>query len=174
MQMRDKDTAYFFELETSLHKKEIRSRADLTSELLADTFIEFGSSGKVWNKSSIVASMRGEESDSQITVEDFAVRELAPEVVLVTYTSKKVAQDQAVASTLRSSIWKHVDGKWQMIFHQGTRTWRVRCPFVGKPEVIPPTVSGLPQTLFEASRGPLSQLPALIYTCWFRKRRRRR
>jgi hypothetical protein len=122
MQMRDKDTAYFFELETSLHKKEIRSRADLTSELLADTFIEFGSSGKVWNKSSIVASMRGEESDSQITVEDFAVRELAPEVVLVTYTSKKVAEDQAVASTLRSSIWKHVDGKWQMIFHQGTRT----------------------------------------------------
>lgn len=128
MQMRDKDTAHFFELETSLHRGEIRSRTDLTSELLADAFIEFGSSGKVWNKSSIIESMRGEESDSQITVEDFAARELAPGVVLVTYTSKKVAEDQAVASTLRSSIWKHLDGKWQMIFHQGTRTLASHVP----------------------------------------------
>ena len=76
----------------------------------------------MWDKSSVVDSVRREKLDQQITVEDFAARELAPDVVLVTYVSKKVAEDQLVISTLRSSIWKRIDGKWQMIFHQGTMT----------------------------------------------------
>jgi len=122
MKLHDNDTAYFLELETSLHRKQIRNCADAVSALLADCFIEFGSSGKVWNKSSIVESMRREKLDQQITVEDFAARELAPDVVLVTYTSKKVAENRLAISTLRSSIWKRLDGKWQMIFHQGTVT----------------------------------------------------
>jgi hypothetical protein len=102
MRLPDKDTACFFELETSLHKKQLRNCADATSALLADAFIEFGSSGKVWNKSSIVESMRREKLDQQITVEDFAAQELAPDVVLVTYISKSVVQDQLAVSTLRS------------------------------------------------------------------------
>jgi len=122
MKLPDNDTAYFFELETSLHRKQIRNCADAVSGLLADCFIEFGSSGKVWDKSSMVESMRREKLDQQITVEDFAARELAPDVVLVTYISKKVAGDQLAGSTLRSSLWKRFDGKWQMIFHQGTIT----------------------------------------------------
>ena len=113
MKLPDSDTAYFFELETSLHKRSVESAA----KLLADAFIEFGSSGRVWNKTSVVASMRREKVDQPITVEDFAARELAPDVVLVTYISKKDA-----GSALRSSIWKRHEGKWQMIFHQGTRT----------------------------------------------------
>jgi hypothetical protein len=122
MKLPDNDTGYFFELETSLHRKQIRNCVHATSALLADAFIEFGSSGKVFNKSSILESMRREKLDQQITVEDFAARELAPDVVLVTYISKKVARDQLAVSTLRSSIWKRFDGKWQMIFHQGTIT----------------------------------------------------
>ncbi|HEV2988184.1 MAG TPA: DUF4440 domain-containing protein [Candidatus Angelobacter sp.] len=122
MRLPDKDTACFFDLETSLHNKQVRNCADATSALLADAFIEFGSSGKVWNKSSIIESMRREKLDQQITVEDFAAQELAPDVVLVTYISKRVVEDQLAVSTLRSSIWKLFDGKWQMIFHQGTRT----------------------------------------------------
>jgi hypothetical protein len=123
MKLTDSDAGYFFELETSLHRKQIRNSADATSELLADAFIEFGSSGRVFNKSSIIVeSMRTETLDQQITVEDFAAQELAPDVVLVTYISKKVAGDQLAVSTLRSSIWKRFDGKWQMIFHQGTKS----------------------------------------------------
>jgi len=51
------DVAYFFELETSLHKGDIRDSVEVTSALLADTFVEFGSSGRVWSKSSIVESL---------------------------------------------------------------------------------------------------------------------
>jgi hypothetical protein len=122
MKLSDNDTAYFLELETSLHRKQIRNRVEAVSALLANSFIEFGSSGTVWDKSSIVDSMRTDELDQHITVEDFAARELAPDVVLVTCISKKVAQDQLETSSLRSSIWKRLDGKWQMIFHQGTMT----------------------------------------------------
>jgi len=117
MKLADSDTAYFFELETSLHKRQVRNSPESTSGLLAEGFIEFGSSGRVWNKAAIIESMRKEDVDHQITVEDFAAHELASDVVLVTYISKKDA-----ASTLRSSIWKRLDGKWQMIFHQGTRS----------------------------------------------------
>ncbi len=116
MKLPDSDTARFFELETSLHKRQVRNSPESTSALLADAFIEFGSSGRVWNKASIIESMQREEVDQQITVEDFAALQLAPDVVLVTYISKKDA-----GFTLRSSIWKRCVGKWQMIFHQGTR-----------------------------------------------------
>jgi hypothetical protein len=119
MKLPDSATAHFFELETSLHKKQVRNSTESTSALLADAFIEFGSSGRVWNKASIIESMRREAVDQQVTVEDFAARQLAPDVVLVTYISRK---DASAGSTLRSSIWKRCEGKWQMIFHQGTRS----------------------------------------------------
>jgi len=117
MKLSDSDAAYFFELETSLHKKQVRNSAESTSALLDDAFIEFGSSGRVWNKASIIESMRRETVDQQITVADFVAHELAPDVVLVTYISRKGA-----GSTLRSSIWKRCEGRWLMIFHQGTRS----------------------------------------------------
>jgi hypothetical protein len=125
MKLSENDTAYFFQLETSLHRKQTRNSADATSALLADDFVEFGSSGNVWDKSSIVASMQRETLDQPITVEDFAARELAPDVVLVTYVSRRrrrTARDSSTVSALRSSIWKRLEGKWQMVFHQGTRT----------------------------------------------------
>ena len=124
MKLSDNDTAYFFQLETSLHKRQIRNCADATSALLANDFVEFGSSGKVWDKSSIVASMQTETMDEPITVEDFEARELASDVVLITYTSsrsKRVVEGPLPVSSLRSSIWKRRNGKWQMIFHQGTK-----------------------------------------------------
>ena len=91
MKLPDNDTAYFLELETSLHRKQIRNCADAVSALLADCFTEFGSSGKVWDKSSIVDIMRREKLDQQVTVKDFAARELAPDVVLVTWSADLVA-----------------------------------------------------------------------------------
>jgi hypothetical protein len=118
MKLNEKDAAYFFDLETSLHKSEIRKSPEAAAALLADGFIEFGSSGRIWDKSSIVESMRNEEPQAQeIIVEDFVARELAPDVVLVTYISRTLT---AYQPTLRSSIWKNIATKWQMVFHQGT------------------------------------------------------
>jgi len=121
MKLDQKHTAYFFGLETSLHKSEIRRSPEAVAALLADGFIEFGSSGKIWDKSSIVENMRKEEPPGQIIVEDFVARELTLDVVLVTYISRRSTANQF---TLRSSIWKNIATKWQMVFHQGTPSFQ--------------------------------------------------
>lgn len=124
MKLNTKETAYFFDLETSLHKSEIRRPPEAAAVLLADGFIEFGSSRRIWNKASIVESMRKEEpQEREIIVEDFVAEELARDAVLVTYTSR-TSTATATQSTLRSSIWKSIATKWQMVFHQGTPSFQ--------------------------------------------------
>jgi len=124
MKLNGKDAEYFFDLETSLHKSEIRRSPEAAEALLADGFIEFGSSGRIWNKASILESMRSEEpQEREIIVEDFVAEELARDVVLVTYTSR-TSTATATQSTLRSSIWKSIATKWQMVFHQGTPSFQ--------------------------------------------------
>jgi hypothetical protein len=112
----------FLALETALHKKHIRNSPSAVSELLADGFIEFGSSGRIFNKSTIIDVLKTEVVDQQVLVEDFAVQELAATVVLVKYVAVRPSgyQEPAIRA-LRSSIWQLIDERWQMVFHQGTR-----------------------------------------------------
>lgn len=111
------------ELEISLHKREVRGSSRALSELLADEFVEFGSSGRIFDKSAIIDALTAETGDLEVSVEDFALRELAPKVALVTYVAAKPSGYPAVMvrSSLRSSIWQQTDRGWRMIFHQGTR-----------------------------------------------------
>lgn len=112
----------FLELETSLHKKEVRSSRERVNELIADDFVEFGKSGGVFNKQNTLDGLEGEQVDLQIDVSDFNAKELAPSVVLVTYTASMFdSKRPAPMSTRRSSIWVERNEKWQMVFHQGTK-----------------------------------------------------
>ena len=80
--------------------------------LIADDFLEFGRSGRVWTAESM-----DEVLDLPIVavdIEDFEVSELADGVVLATYL---VPGSPAVN---RSSIWIRRDGRWVIRFHQGT------------------------------------------------------
>ena len=52
---------------------------------------------------------------------DFSIRGLARDVIFATYLS--IRQEESgnhPLHSLRSSIWKQIDGRWQMVFHQGT------------------------------------------------------
>jgi hypothetical protein len=113
------EVALFRDLEEELLKPEVRRSADRLSHLLADEFIEFGSSGCVYDKRRIIEALKQEPSDAKdhISLVDFTVRRLAQDVMLVTY--RTTIRNRAV-SRLRSSIWKLIEGRWQMIFHQGT------------------------------------------------------
>jgi hypothetical protein len=53
--------------------------AEEAAGLIADDFIEFGSSGRVWSKADIVPAMAQWEP-VEASIADFAVRELAPAV----------------------------------------------------------------------------------------------
>ena len=111
-----------YDLETTLHKKAVRHSPQVLDALLADEFIEFGSSGRVFSKAGIIEALKEEAFHQQTQVESFQARELAPGVALVTYIASRAAPyDSITMRTLRSSLWKREDSGWRMIFHQGTR-----------------------------------------------------
>jgi len=88
--------------------------------LLADSFREFGSSGREYDKKEIIAALRVEPS-CQLSLQDFRTVPLSQEVVLVTYRATRRSADSGnVSHSLRCSIWKRQNGIWQVVFHQGT------------------------------------------------------
>ncbi|WP_454746430.1 nuclear transport factor 2 family protein [Ciceribacter selenitireducens] len=118
------DTDLFYCLETSLHRPEVRTSPQQTADLLADEFVEFGKSGRVYNKEVTIDALASEGSSGSSVVPqvaDFSVAALSNDVVLVRYRSVRAAPDaHKTLETLRSSIWKFNSGRWQMVFHQGT------------------------------------------------------
>jgi hypothetical protein len=106
------------ELEERLLQPEIRRAAEQVDALMADEFMEIGSSGKLYDKAQIMAALEAETGEL-FSLEDFHVRELAPGVVLAIYRTSRTTQE-GVQRALRSSIWKFAAGRWQMVFHQGT------------------------------------------------------
>jgi hypothetical protein len=109
---------FFRDLEESLFKPEVRASADAVDRLLADDFVEFGSSGHAFGKKDVIEALQSEPATER-TLADFRVRRLADGVVLLTYRSIR-GDASGERQFLRSSIWKNVDGQWRMVFHQGT------------------------------------------------------
>lgn len=109
-----------YQLETSLLQPEVRASAQAVADLLADEFVEFGSSGRVSDKAQIIAALK-DETGLKRTMTDFKIKRLAADVVLVTYhITRYVDRQTESAASLRSSIWRKTADRWQMVFHQGT------------------------------------------------------
>jgi hypothetical protein len=111
-----------YDLENRLLQPEVRhSRAEL-EKLLAEEFVEFGSTGRVYDLKSIADEL-SKESNAQGSITDFELVSLAPDVALVTYRAVfSEGEGEPAQHSLRSSIWKRSGDGWQMVFHQGTPT----------------------------------------------------
>jgi hypothetical protein len=108
-------------LEERLLQSDVRRSPAAVGDLLADEFVEFGSSGRVFDKRQIIEALRGEATRSQRSVLEFRTSVLAPGVVLATYRlASSDGHSETPAQSLRSSIWKLIGERWQMVFHQGT------------------------------------------------------
>jgi hypothetical protein len=108
-------------LEERLLDTTIRRNSDLVASLLADDFLEFGSSGRTFDKAAILEELRNEPSRPTPLLSDFGIRPLAPDVMLVTYrTTRLSSSGEPISHARRSSIWVNRDNRWQMTFHQGT------------------------------------------------------
>ncbi|HDX9628896.1 TPA: DUF4440 domain-containing protein [Bacillus cereus] len=105
------------ELEEKLLEPKTRTAPEELDKLLAVDFFEFGSSGNVWYKNDFVGGSG--LSVRKMTLSNFEIYSLSEGTVLATY---RVRDETRMQNTLRSSIWKMIDGKWQMFFHQGTLT----------------------------------------------------
>jgi hypothetical protein len=91
--------------------------------LLAEDFLEFGSSGRVWTRKSIIDMLAAETNFRPPEIEEFQCSMIGEKAALVTYRTVRVdARTGERLVSLRSSIWVRRDGEWRMRFHQGTRT----------------------------------------------------
>ncbi len=108
-------------LELLLMDPAVRRDRERVAGLLADDFMEFGSSGRIWTREATL-ELLATETYTPPTVETFACKMLDGNVALVTYHALRIdAATGDRTATLRSSIWTRVSGNWQMRFHQGTR-----------------------------------------------------
>ena len=112
--------AHLRALEEELLQPAVRKTASRVDALLAEDFIEFGSSGRVFDKHDIIDILRS-ESPARRSLTDFRALPLGPGVVLTTYraTNYGASGEQPIHS-LRSSVWRLLDGRWQVVFHQVT------------------------------------------------------
>jgi len=112
--------AHLINLETQLHRQDVRADADALRMLIADDFFEFGVSGTVWTRASVIEALK-DEAFSPREAKDFRLTLLAEGVALLTYRAHRGATAaRPSADSLRSSIWRLHEGRWQMVFHQGT------------------------------------------------------
>lgn len=104
------------QLEESHTGMEVRMSREKLDEILAEDFFEIGSSGYMYDKKECLETG---VVLTEMKLHNYEIYPLAHDVVLATYFLVDTTRER---NTLRSSIWKFIDGKWQLYFHQGTIT----------------------------------------------------
>jgi hypothetical protein len=109
-------------LEVELTTQKVRRSRAALEALLTPDYIEFGASGRAYDRASTIETLLAEGAAPRIALEDVAVRVMAPDVALLTYRS--VIEHPAGGTptvALRASLWhRQGDGAWRLAFHQGT------------------------------------------------------
>ncbi|HEX4226449.1 MAG TPA: nuclear transport factor 2 family protein [Pseudonocardiaceae bacterium] len=113
----DEDVAWVISAELRLLTPEVRRSAAEVERLLHPDFVEFGASGRRWDRAEMIAAIGEELTDGEVpAVSAVNGVRLADAVVLVTYVTERPDR-----RARRSSLWRRVnDGTWRLYFHQGT------------------------------------------------------
>lgn len=82
--------------------------------LLAEDFREFGATGKVWDRAGMVRELVRIPARRH-RISEVRCTPLTEDQVMLHYRTVVNGRE-----SLRSSLWVHRDGRWQMQFHQGT------------------------------------------------------
>ncbi|MFJ6634896.1 DUF4440 domain-containing protein [Streptomyces sp. NPDC091376] len=95
----------------------VRAEPDVLAGLLHPEFLEFGVSGRRWDRDAIVAALAEEGSRAldPITASGMTGTPLAPDVVHLTFVTELGGR-----RAHRSSLWRRTDAGWRLYFHQGT------------------------------------------------------
>jgi hypothetical protein len=107
-------------LELGLLTEAVRKDPARLALLLTDEFCEFGCSGRTYSKAEVIAELLAEH-ERRIAMKDFATQMIDSSTMLVRYRSVREGEDGVTVEALRSSIWVMREGRWQILFHQGTR-----------------------------------------------------
>lgn len=110
-------------LELELQRVEVRCERARLDALLHESYVEFGRSGRRYNKAAILDQLPQETAPQAMWSQDFEMVKLAAGVALITYRSANIDEDGGLSRhSLRSSLWQQTEHGWQMRFHQGTAT----------------------------------------------------
>ncbi|AHF06011.1 DUF4440 domain-containing protein [Desulfitobacterium metallireducens] len=120
----DEITKHILQLENILLTSEIRRSPQKIAELLVSDFTEITASGVEYHyKNGDVFQAQDDNSNFDWEIVDFMVRELSTDCILVMYKLVKHRElDESKKNSFRSSVWKHYESKWKIVFHQGTPT----------------------------------------------------
>ena len=121
MCLRSTDAEELKRLEEALLRPEVRRSPENMDALLADDFVEFGKSGRMYRKADIL-NIAAPPWDGQLSLLEFSAKALAPSVALVTYRSMLRVADGRARYAVRSSIWRRTAQGWRLVLHQGTPT----------------------------------------------------
>ncbi|WP_074655905.1 DUF4440 domain-containing protein [Terriglobus roseus] len=102
------------ELEARLLRLGPECPRECMERLLAPDFVEFGASGTVWTRESILAELAS-TAERVYQMSDVRCAEINAMSALLTYRVTVNGR-----RSLRSSLWIRSEENWQMLFHQGT------------------------------------------------------
>lgn len=111
---------HLLSLEKRLLMPEIRKSGEELEELLSDDFIEIRSTGVLADKKKSIMELKNQPL-TRYELSDFCCKVLSSDVALTRYKIKKSGSYlKEKVYTIRTSIWKRINNKWQMVLHQGT------------------------------------------------------
>lgn len=91
--------------------------------LIAEDYVEVGGSGRIYSRERVIETVVDrydrEEPAVEYNVDEFSVRQIAPQIYLATYTLSQ-PDGHETRVTRRSTIWTDSTGSWQVVYHQGT------------------------------------------------------
>ncbi|WP_432150738.1 DUF4440 domain-containing protein [Streptomyces sp. bgisy029] len=101
----------------------VRASADLLVSLLHPEFREIGTSGRLWNRETIIAALTAADAPrpGPLTASRMRGVELCSDLVHLTFDTESKG-----LRSHRSSLWRLTGAGWRLYFHQAT-------PFVDDP-----------------------------------------
>ena len=111
---------YLQALEGDLLKNPTRTSREELERLLSADFVEFGSSGRIFDRSTVIASLVQWDGSSIHNMFDFTLLRLAEDAALVTYRLESVStKGDELPESLRSSLWIREDEVGSFAFIRG-------------------------------------------------------
>jgi len=108
------------DLEIELLQFETRKSRERLNELLAEDFFEFMQSGAPTDKKAMVEYLPT-SPEEEVHVREMNAKVLSEDNILLHYIADRIVLNSGEEKcTLCSSVWQKRDGKWQMVFFQGT------------------------------------------------------
>lgn len=110
-------------LEESLLHQDFSSSPEALEAIICDDFREVDPKGRECSRDDVISWLLQKDPASFWEFSEFAVHQLADNVVLATYHAKQILPESSSSGSKHCSIWQATNPEktWQLTFHQSTK-----------------------------------------------------